>query len=91
MDVEGSQGAHFFHNLSSFQVRYLTVHHAAKPGIDWSWLESLPAVQETTFVRHVRAPAPLLVKVDGRSGRGAVWRSPASTGTGMRSETHADR
>ncbi|KPK00060.1 MAG: hypothetical protein AMS20_15420 [Gemmatimonas sp. SG8_28] len=91
MDVEASQGAHFFHNLSSFQVCYLTVHHAAEPGIDWSWLESLPAVQETTFVRHVRAPAPLLVKVDGRSGRGAVWRSPASAGTGNRSETHADR
>jgi hypothetical protein len=74
MDVEASQGAHFFHNLASFQVAYLTVRHDAVPGIDWSWLASLPATAETSFVRHVALARPLRVKVDGRVGRGAVWR-----------------
>jgi hypothetical protein len=74
MDVEASQGAHFFHNLSSFGVSYLSVHHAARPGIAWDWLATLPAVAETGLVRHVRAPAPLMVKVDGRTGRGGIWR-----------------
>jgi len=74
MNVEASQGAHFFHNISSFQVSYLTVHHGEKPGIDWVWLSSLPAVTETDHVRHVRVSRPLLVKVDGRIARGAVWR-----------------
>jgi hypothetical protein len=74
MDVEASQGAHFFHNLSSFQVSYLTVPHTAARGVDWAWLEGLPAVEESGFVRHVRAGRPLTVKVDGRTGRGAVWR-----------------
>jgi hypothetical protein len=74
MDVEASQGAHFFHNLSSFQVSYLTVPHTAVRGVDWAWLEGLPAVDESGFVRHVRAAGPLTVKVDGCTGRGAVWR-----------------
>jgi len=78
MDVEPSQGAHFFHNIISFQVYYLCVRHeggagVAARGIDWSWLNRQPIVTETDHVRHVRLEKPLSVKVDGRSGRGAVW------------------
>jgi hypothetical protein len=43
-------------------------------GIDWEWLRGLPARRETDFVRHVETPAPLLVRVDGRRGRGVVLR-----------------
>jgi len=75
MNVEASQGSHFFHNISSFEVSYFTVGHLRRPGVDWDWLESNEVVRETDFVRHVRLPEPLLVKVDGRSGRGAIWRS----------------
>ena len=75
MDVEASQGAHFFHNLSAFQISFLTVPHTATPGIDWRWLHALPTVEETTYVRHVHTDRPLTVKVDGRSGRGAIWRA----------------
>ncbi len=75
MHVEASQGSHFFHNISGFQVSYFTVSHLRPPGIDWDWLAGNETVAETGFVRHVRLPAPLLVKVDGRTGRGAIWRS----------------
>jgi hypothetical protein len=78
MDVEPSQGAHFFHNIISFKVYYLCVRHecgagAATRSIDWNWLDRQPTVTETDHVRHVRLDRPLSVKVDGRSGRGAVW------------------
>jgi hypothetical protein len=72
MDVEASQGPHFFHNITSFRVHYLTVHHASSYRIDWNWLNQLPAVAETAFVRHVRTPVPLHGRVDGRTGRGVV-------------------
>jgi len=75
MDVEASQGAHFFHNLSAFEVSYLTVPHTATPGVDWAWLDTLPAVAESELLRHVRTDRPVTVKVDGYSGRGAVWRA----------------
>jgi hypothetical protein len=73
MDVEASQGAHFFHNISSFQVSYLTVHHELGRRIAWAWLDALPATAESDHTRHVQLERPLLVKVDGRTGRGAVW------------------
>jgi hypothetical protein len=78
MDVEPSQGAHFFHNIISFKVFYLCVRHegdapGARRSIDWDWLESQSAVAETDLVRHIRFDEPLRIKVDGRSGRGAVW------------------
>jgi hypothetical protein len=73
MVVEPSQGSHFFHNITSFRVSYFYVHHGLKPGIDWAWLDAQPAHSETEFLRHVRLDAPLQVKVDGRTGRGAIW------------------
>ncbi len=33
-----SQGSHFFHNVLSFQVFYLSVEHHGPYAIDWSWL-----------------------------------------------------
>lgn len=72
--VEPSQGSHFFHNLSSFGVTYFMIHHAAQPGIDWTWLDSQQVVTETAHVRHVRLPDPLVVRVDGRSARGLILK-----------------
>ncbi len=87
MDVEPSQGSHFFHNLSSTGVLYFTVRHgaagaagvsgaagAAGAGIDWEWLDGLETVDETDWLRHARAAAPLDIRVDGRTGRGVVRR-----------------
>jgi hypothetical protein len=78
MDVEPSQGAHFFHNIISFEVLYLCVRHGGdaagvRRSIDWDWLARQPAVSETDLVRHIQLEEPLRVKVDGRSGNGAVW------------------
>ena len=78
MDKEPSQGAHFFHNLVSFQVCYLCVRHdeggaTAGRSIDWEWLDRQPSAAETDHVRHLQLDTPLKIKVDGRSGRGAVW------------------
>ncbi|MEJ2722127.1 MAG: PEP/pyruvate-binding domain-containing protein, partial [bacterium] len=72
MNIELSQGSHFFHNLSSFGVSYLSVHHDETPGIDWGWLDTCEVVSDLDFVRHVRLDNVLTVKVDGRTGRGVV-------------------
>ncbi|MDH3380932.1 MAG: hypothetical protein OEQ39_28800, partial [Gammaproteobacteria bacterium] len=73
MNVEPSQGSHFFHNISSFQVSYFSVHHDRQPNIDWNWLKAQEMVAESEHVRQVRSKAPLRIKVDGRTGRGGVW------------------
>ena len=73
VNVDPSQGSHFFHNLSSFQVAYFTVRHGAEEGgIDWEWLSRQEAVGETRFIRQVCLSHPLQVLVDGRTGRGVI-------------------
>jgi len=76
MDVEPSQGSHFFHNLSNTGALFLSIHHSRGPGVDWSWLAGREAVAETGWVRHVRTP-PLEVRVDGRTGRGVILTGEA--------------
>ena len=72
MDKEPSQGSHFFHNLTSFQVCYFSLHHAGAYRVDWDWLRDQKEIERKEFVRHVRLSRPLTVKVDGRTGRGVV-------------------
>jgi hypothetical protein len=73
MNVDPSQGSHFFHNITSFGVSYFSVHHERRPNIDWDWLNAQPVVAETEHACHVLCGSPLAVKVDGRTGRGGVW------------------
>jgi len=72
MITDMSQGSHFFHNVISFRVLYLSVRHSGPRQIDFDWLNRQPCVSETTFVKHVRLDAPLSIKVDGRRGRGVI-------------------
>jgi hypothetical protein len=77
--IEMSQGSHFFHNISSFGVSCFSLPQEGPGTLDWAWLESRPSVAETAFVRHVRLSAPLRVEVDGRVGRGIIWRRDEET------------
>jgi hypothetical protein len=72
MNVDLSQGSHFFHNISSFGVSYFSVPFDGDFPVDWDGLARQEAVTETEFVRHVRLPHPLRISVDGRQGYGAI-------------------
>ncbi len=73
--VEPSQGTHFFQNITSLQIGYLTVPPDDDEAfIDWEWFDSLPAVSETEYLRHVRLEKPLEVRVDGVTSVGVILR-----------------
>jgi hypothetical protein len=80
MNVELSQGSHFFHNITSFRVSYFSVRHTGPFTVDWQWLKEHTAEHETTFCRHVRLSSPLSVKVDGRTGRGSILKTASHAG-----------
>lgn len=78
LEVEASQGSHFFHIITSSGIPYLAVHHRDGDGrIDWEWLAGLPAatVELGGSLRHIRLSAPVQVLVDGASREGVVHRS----------------
>ncbi|GFI34574.1 hypothetical protein IMSAGC014_01069 [Bacteroidaceae bacterium] len=73
--VDPSQGTHFFQNLTSFGVGYFTINPYINDGtLDEAWLDDLPAVYETEYLRHVRTPHPLNIQMDGRHSMGVVLK-----------------
>ena len=64
-----SQGSHFFQNITSLGIHYITVTEDSEDYLDWKWLHSLPSVQETTFLRHVKLDKPMILKIDGRESQ----------------------
>jgi len=72
MNVDLSQGSHFFHNISSFRIGYFMVKHTGRYKINWDWLDRQNEIVSGRFVRHVRASKSLTIKIDGRSGRGVI-------------------
>ncbi|MDE7117836.1 MAG: hypothetical protein K2O61_04240, partial [Bacteroidaceae bacterium] len=71
--VDPSQGTHFFQNLTSMGVGYFTVNDFIGDGIyNQALLNSLPAVEETEHVRHVRFSSPVVIKIDGMKKEGVV-------------------
>ena len=73
--VYPSQGTHFFQNLTSFGVGYFTINPFKGDGwFDEGYLNSLPAVEETEYLRHVRFDKPVVIKMDGKKSLGVVLK-----------------
>ena len=71
--VEPSQGTHFFQNLTSFGVGYMTISPFLGDGaFDAAQLDGEQAVYESELVRHVRFTEPLCIYVDGRKNKGII-------------------
>ena len=87
--IEPSQGTHFFQNLTSFGVAYFTIDSAAnakrKEGdpvtdlYDVAYLDALPAVYESDFLRIVTFDTPLTIGINGLKGTGVVVKPETKT------------
>ena len=72
-NVDPSQGTHFFQNLTSFGVGYFTIDANNGSGLyNKELLDSMPAVEETSLVRHVRFDKPLKIMMDGMKQEGVI-------------------
>lgn len=71
--IEPSQGTHFFQNLTSFGVGYLTIDGGStRETFERTWLDAQPATWESALVRQVHFTHPFIVKMDGLHGIGVV-------------------
>jgi hypothetical protein len=79
LNVDPSQGSHFFQNMTSLRIGYFTIPlNSASGFMDWPWLEAQSAVAETPFLKHIRLAQPLKVMIDGRKGQGIVLKAEPS-------------
>lgn len=69
-NVEPSQGTHFFQNLTSLRVAYISVNtHLNQGKLDMEWLNRQDAIWESDKLRHVRFPEKLTLSIDGKHGK----------------------
>jgi len=78
MNSELSQGSHFFHNLSAFKIFYFSIPYSNQYPVDWSWLDNIKPSYESENIIQLKLPEPMLIKVDGESGRGFVRKGTMS-------------
>ena len=78
-EIDPSQGTHFFQNVTSLGVGYLTINPFRGDGIfREELLDGMPAVQEGRYLRCVSFDEPLYVYIDGRADRGIVKKMTVS-------------
>jgi DNA-binding response OmpR family regulator len=83
--VDPSQGTHFFQNITSLGIGYITLPPGANKiyperaqFLDFEWMESQTPFSETEHLVHLRLDEPLTVVLDGRRQQ-AVVALPGAT------------
>jgi hypothetical protein len=73
--IDPSQGTHFFQNLTSFKVGYLTINPFIDEGyLDLEYLNNCTAVFEDEYIRHITFSNPLSIMIDGKENRAAIFK-----------------
>ena len=72
LKAEPSQGSHFFHNVTTLGINYLTVGNKGRDFIQWDRLKELPVREDFQYVAHVALEKPFSLKVDGRKSIGVI-------------------
>ncbi|MBU1708071.1 histidine kinase, partial [bacterium] len=79
LKVIPSQGTHFFQNLTALMIGYFTVNPDTGEGmLDWKWLAKQKAVEEKKYVRHLRFEEPIVIKMNGHTNQGVVFKPGVS-------------
>ncbi len=66
--VDPSEGSHFFQNITSLGIPYVTVTEG-RDRLAWDWLLAKKPSRTTRFLRHLRLAHPLTIKIDWQSSR----------------------
>jgi len=81
LKAEPSQGSHFFQHITTHGLPYLTIDEEGPDFIRWEQIQNLEVVQETDYLCHARAPAPLLIKCNGRTSQCVILSSVTEVGS----------
>ncbi|MEE9189685.1 MAG: PEP/pyruvate-binding domain-containing protein [Candidatus Neomarinimicrobiota bacterium] len=76
LPVDPSFGSHFFQNIASLRIGYLTINHKHKDEwYDLSKLVDSKVVEKQTYTRLIELVHPLIVNINGKNGEGLIVES----------------
>jgi len=68
LNADPSQGSHFFQNITSLGIPYISVNETRSDFLNWAQMKDLPVKGAGEFITHVQLDTPLILLIDGRSG-----------------------
>jgi len=82
--ADASQGTHFFQNITSLGIPYLTLNEDSGNGgvqaserskdfLDWEWLEAQHLEHKGKYIHHVRTAEPFVLKCDGTRSESVLY------------------
>lgn len=69
-----SQGSHFFQNITSLGIPYITVQNIGNDFIDYDFLAGREPVTTTRYLRHIRFERPVRILVDGTTSQAVIMQ-----------------
>ena len=73
LQVEPSEGTHFFQNMTSLGCLYLTINPTYSDGIfSYEKIAKLDKIEESKHFLHVRAEKNLIIKANGLTGKAVI-------------------
>lgn len=72
MEVDPSQGSHFFQNITSLKIGYFSVQTTQKDTLDWDTINQQTVIKNLQYVQLVETKKPLIIKMNGRKGEGII-------------------
>jgi hypothetical protein len=88
--ADPSQGSHFFQNITSLGIPYLTVNNResdrpAEGGpagkqdhLDWQWLLANTPEYDGKYVRHIHLPRPFVMICNGKTSESVLYGTQQS-------------
>ncbi len=71
--LDASLGSHFFHNVTSMNVGYFSVHHNKRDEfVNFDHLKEQEVIQQTHYFTHVRFNKPLLILMNGKQQKAII-------------------
>jgi len=78
IQVDPSQGSHFFQNITAFGIYYLTIDAKEHSGlIDYEWLNAQPHESASEHTRLLSFENPVRIAVNSRAGEGLLVKPGA--------------
>jgi len=72
--LDASLGSHFFHNITSMNVGYLSVNNTHyKEYIRWDIFEKQNTLGESKYFKHIRFAKPLIVIMNGKKCEAGIY------------------
>ena len=75
INAEPSQGSHFFQQITSHRIPYLTISEGSADRVRWDLIRSMTPVAETALLGHVRPSESLVIKCNGRTSKCVIMPS----------------